>query len=222
MKRAVLVCGGSMQSPVFMSKYISPEDYIVAVDSGAGYLKSMNIVPDIYIGDLDSIDTETLEDLKSKKVKIDVYPSHKNSTDSQIAVEKMIEKGYNNIIMLAATGNRADHMTGNIFLLELMLQQNVSGMICDEHNQILLMDDKNNHIEITCDGYFSVVPLSSIVEGITYKNAKYPLYEKTILRGDTLGISNEAFHKDEMVEISISRGTLLVFISKDNVNTSLA
>ncbi len=87
-------------------------DFIIAADGGANSLVKFNIVPDLIIGDLDSISEETLKfyegKTKVKKIK------RQNDTDVEKAIKFAISQGCVDVILLGASGDRLDHTLCNI------------------------------------------------------------------------------------------------------------
>ena len=61
--------------------------------------------------------------------------------------------------------------------------------------------------------YISLIPLTTVVENVTLKGLKYPLENRTLYIGDSLGISNEQLQ--EQAEIQLGKGILILIKSKD-------
>jgi thiamine pyrophosphokinase len=80
------------------------------------------------------------------------------------------------------------------------------------------MDGMNHNIAKVSKGkqygnYISLLPLTEEVTGVTLYGFKYPLTDKTLVIGDSLGVSNELI-EDEGI-IVITSGTLIVVESMD-------
>lgn len=54
-----VVVNGTIRDAIWTKERIMDCDYVIGVDGGNNYLHRMNIVPDLIIGDLDSIAEET-------------------------------------------------------------------------------------------------------------------------------------------------------------------
>lgn len=52
-------------------------DYVICADGGANHLINIGIKPDLVVGDLDSIDENTLKNLKETNVEINKFPKEK-------------------------------------------------------------------------------------------------------------------------------------------------
>ena len=113
---------------------------------------------------------------------------------------------------MGATGSRLDHTLANISLLKLGVDKGIKIYIADKQNEIYLID-KNITISGKPGEFFSVIPLTQRVEGISISGAKYDLEDAVMEIGNPYGTSNE--FREENVKIKIKKGYLLVIISKD-------
>lgn len=209
---AVVVSSGSIIDYSYYDKFFDKAGFIVCADGGAAHLKKMGFIPDVLVGDFDSIDTEHLQYYREKKVEIFKYPKEKNMTDTELAVDVAIDRGCRDIVIIGGTGTRLDHMLSNIFLLKKILDRGVIGRVVNEHNEIFLTADS---VEVVAqEGYsLTLLPLTEKVEGITTKALYYPLRGETIEMGSSRGVSNK-FVADK-AQISITSGILAVIKSRD-------
>ncbi|NLJ58608.1 MAG: thiamine diphosphokinase [Tissierellia bacterium] len=209
--KALIIGNGSEIEKTFTNKM--DFDYIVCADGGLEKAKKHGIMPNLIIGDFDSVNLSLLEEYRLKKVAIEKFPAEKDFTDMELAVKFVISKGYKNIVLAAATGTRLDHTMGNIMLLEKYYKEGIDITIVDNNNEIkiitdnsqLIIDFKENH-------YISIIPLTD-TKGLTMEGFKYPLSKVDVQRGSTLCISNEISEKQG--KITLNKGAALVFISKD-------
>ena len=209
---AVVVSSGSIIDYSYYDKFFDKAGFIVCADGGAAHLKKMGFIPDVLVGDFDSIDTEHLQYYREKKVEIFKYPKEKNMTDTELAEDVAIDRGCRDIVIIGGTGTRLDHMLSNIFLLKKILDRGVIGRVVNEHNEIFLTADS---VEVVAqEGYsLTLLPLTEKVEGITTKALYYPLRGETIEMGSSRGVSNK-FVADK-AQISITSGILAVIKSRD-------
>jgi len=90
-------------------------EYIIAADSGLKYIDELGLVPDMILGDYDSVEDGLLD--KYKSIDIKTYPKEKDYTDTHIAIINALKAGASVIYILGATGTRMDHTFTNICLL---------------------------------------------------------------------------------------------------------
>jgi len=210
--KAVLVCNGTVSDYNSIKKFISNSDYIISVDGGAGHLRKMGIRPNILIGDFDSADSEDLKFFIDQDIEVFKFKIEKDKTDSELAIEKALEIGADELLFIGAIGSRVDHSFANILLLKKLLDIGVKACVADENNQIYMFNTTFTLQKV--DGYkLSLIPISEMVTGVTTKGLKYKLDDATITFGTTWGVSNEFL--DDSVTVTIEDGILLVCVSKD-------
>jgi thiamine pyrophosphokinase len=208
--KVVVVGGGSLSDLDFLKERCMAADFVVAADGGAGYLHSAGLVPDVLIGDFDSVPEDVLDYCRKKGVRVSGYPAEKDYTDMELALDEAVRMGADDISILGATGSRLDHSAANIFLLYSLLQRNVRGCIEDPHNKVFLTD-KKAVLKKQENCKVSLLSVSSEVTGITTSGLKYPLDGFNLKLGSARGISNE-FTADEAV-VDFQKGLLMIILS---------
>lgn len=209
----VLIClSGSIHKEILKDQY-KKADYVIAADGGGNILYENMLLPDILLGDLDSISNDALNFFQDKKVAMEKYPAEKDYTDGELAILKAIDLNPDEVIILGAIGNRMDHVFGNIGLLYKLLLSNIQAKIIDKNN-IIMMINKSTNIKAYHGFRFSILPYSDNVKGLSIMGGKYDLHNHDLGKGETITISNE--FKDEFVKITLKEGIILIIISKDD------
>lgn len=213
--RYIIISNGSIKDYDFYRRIISSDDYIICADGGAKHLIRMDIIPNVIIGDLDSINEEDKKEFIEKKVEFQKFPPNKNATDTELALDFALSHNPSEIILIGSLGSRMDHSIANVTLLKKILDSNIKGKIINENNEIYIMNTKNNEMLLSGenDEYLSLIPLCNKVKGITLEGFKYPLYDAEICMGSSIGVSNEFANKQ--ATIKIREGLLLVIKSRD-------
>lgn len=208
----LVVGSGNVESNELLLSLAKSSALIVCADGGASYLQRAGIIPHVLIGDFDSIEPALLNSFKALDVEIVKYPSKKDFTDMELALDYAVKRGATRIFIMGATGSRLDHTLSNIQLLHKLADSGVEGVIANENNFIYLI---TSSIELCKkDGYkLSLLPASETVEGITTQGLAYPLKDAVLHVGTGLGISNEFM--DEKASVSIKSGKLYVIVSRD-------
>lgn len=200
--RAVIIGNGMVRSYEKLKKYIRTDDCIICADGGINHAAKLNIIPDILIGDFDSSDPSLLP----KKIRRIEYPSRKDFTDGELCVKYAAEHGYDEVLLLAMTGTRADHTLNNM----LMLSQCERGMLADEYNEIYYLKNKIR-IENKKGMTLSLIPVKGDLTGITTNGLEYPLNNETLYFGESRGNSNVII--SDCCEITVSGGEGLVILN---------
>ena len=142
MKHFVIISGGTIDDS-FADRWFEEEkpDAVIAADAGMEYLYRSHRVPDVIVGDFDSVGTEALAYFKTLPgVTIQKLIPEKDDTDTESAIRLAIRRGAERITLLGATGTRLDHVLGNIELLGIGLKAGIPIQICDAHNRIRMID----------------------------------------------------------------------------------
>ena len=110
-KNVSVILNGQMPTDDTIINQITNSDYIIAVDGSANKLFDLEIIPDVIIGDLDS-----LQNIKNKHIELVETPDQ-NKTDFRKTLEWCIEKNILNISIFGISGESEDHFLGNYYTL---------------------------------------------------------------------------------------------------------
>lgn len=180
-------------------------DLIIAADSGYLAARECGVVPDVFVGDFDSV---LKEEVSAKKI-ISLNPI-KDKTDTQEAIDYALSHGAEFITIVGALGNRFDHTLANVHLLKYAHKKGVLAEIADTDNYITLV---SGELLIKKKDSFciSLLPLTDC-SGVSVTGAFYPLDNAQMSVGNPYGISNEFV--DDFAKVSVKSGDLLVILSK--------
>ena len=110
-KNVSVILNGQMPTDDTIIDQITNSDYIIAVDGSANKLFDLEIIPDVIIGDLDS-----LQNINNKNIEL-VKTPNQNKTDFRKTLEWCIEKNILNISIFGISGESEDHFLGNYYTL---------------------------------------------------------------------------------------------------------
>ena len=110
-KNVSVILNGQMPTDDTIINQITNSDYIIAVDGSANKLFDLEIIPDVIIGDLDS-----LQNINNKNIELVETPDQ-NKTDFRKTLEWCIEKNILNISIFGISGESEDHFLGNYYTL---------------------------------------------------------------------------------------------------------
>lgn len=209
---AVIIASGSQVDINVIKEENIHVDYVICADGGLEKAARLNLIPNIIIGDLDSVNSDVLNYYLNKNVPMLKFPKEKDYTDMELAIEHAIEKDFDDIILIGATGTRLDHTMTNILLIEKYFKRGIKIKIIDNNN-IIQMAEQGMELNNRKNSYVSIVPVSDKISGVTLKGFKYPLNDVEVKRGSTLCISNEI--SEESGSITIKEGNAILFLSKD-------
>ncbi len=199
-KHAVIFANGEMHIPEAVRKIAQTADLKIAADGGFFYLQQLEMMPDLLIGDLDSVTAEQVSLAEAAGCRVRSYPVDKDETDLELALLAAAEWGCDKITVACALGGRLDQMLANIHLLCLPQLADIDLRIDDGKVEVFLI---RNQAEILGDqgDLLSLLPLTPVVCGITTTDLKYPLIGETLVFHQSRGISNVMLKSKALVEI---------------------
>jgi len=182
---------------------VCPGDFIIAADGGCAHLRRWGIAPDFVIGDMDSLAGELPEGVPAA-----IFPSEKNETDMELALQEGLRRGFRRLVLLGACGGRPDHTMANVQLLVQAAQQGASAVLhmggwrCTA----ICAPGGNSSLKLNGKGMVSVFAYGAQAHGVVITGLKYPLAGETLDGAVPRGTSNEL---DGEGTISLDEGTLL-------------
>lgn len=190
------------------AKIKNKDIYVVVADGGLKFLLKNGMLPDFFVGDLDSVELEgDLKDIRNDIPK-KIVPVEKDDTDMALAVAKAYEKGYRNILLYGGCGGaRISHTLANIQMMSFYAKKGCSLQMLGDGVRLEILHNASKTLSAAMKGSISVICLSDIAEGVTIQGLKYE-YTGALTSDRTLSVSNSFVGKDAMV--SVENGTLLL------------
>lgn len=207
-----IVSGGTAPSESLLKNYLQKISFIIAADKGSECLYKYGIIPDLLLGDFDSIKKEILDRVKLQAKEVLEFPPEKDYTDTEIAIIEALKRGAKKIYLFGAVGSRMDHTLGNIGLLLTTRKKGATLEIIDDNNRMYL---GKNHMVLYGEvgKNISFHALSDKVVNFNIRGAKYNLKSYNMNLLDPRAICNEFI--DTPIEISYEEGELLIIHSID-------
>ena len=182
-------------------------DIIIAVDGGLTHIKDSGTVPDLIVGDFDSLPEPLDPDERTV-----MLPKEKDDTDMAAAVLEGWMREFRVFHIYGGTGGRLDHTLANIQLLADIAERGGRGFLFDKDTVITAIHDAAITFPSTAHGTVSVFSHTDISAGVYERGLKYPLTNATLHNTHPLGISNE--FTGAPGSISVESGTLIIIYPK--------
>lgn len=205
----VIVSGGRLGNVDFFRRKLNQtgDFLLICCDGGARHLTGTGLVPDVLIGDMDSLLLEQLELYEQQGVKVIRYPAGKDFTDTALALDYALGLKPQRIQIWGALGGRVDHALANLFLLVRAKEAGIATCLLDEYGETFV--PVHEAVFENAEGcLLSLLALSSRVEGVTLEGFAYPLEEGTLELSESRGVSNIIVAK--RARIHVRSGHLLV------------
>jgi thiamine pyrophosphokinase len=211
--RAVIFAGGPGIAPDRAASIASECDIILAADGGADIACASGVMPQKVIGDLDSIDPQTVDFLKHKCVPLEQFPTEKDMTDSELCLNEVPDEA--EVILICSLSGRPDHVLSNMMMA---VKAHAEG------RDITLTDGVNDFIplcgpdEISISGIqnpedlaISLIPFTE-VKGVTSEGLYYKLDDTDLIPGSSLSVSNKVEQGSDSFVIHVNSGKMGVLI----------
>ncbi len=200
--RAIIFANGVLANPTAEAARLRPDDWIIAADGGTHHALAAGVVPQLLIGDLDSVTPMERARLETAGSQISVFPARKDETDLELALRFAVKRA-DEVLVLGALGGRWDQTLANVFLLAACRTCPVR--LVDDRQTLLLAPAR---LDGRPGDTVSLIPLAGDAHGVTTRGLEYPLSDSTLRFGPSLGISNVMTGTE--AEVSVREGLVLI------------
>ena len=204
--KVVVVADGSFPVHKVPLGFLAEADIIVCCDGSAGKVVGAGFIPNAIVGDMDSLTYELKERFSDR-----IYEEKEQETnDLTKAVRWCRTAGYNEIIIIGATGMREDHTIGNISLLAEYMGEIKVKMVTDYGIFIPIND--SCIVDCVAGQQVSIFSMGEDTV-ISSDGLKYPLKER-VLKNWWEATLNEAVA--DSFRITFSGGPVIIYLNHQN------
>lgn len=200
MKRCFIFAAGTFFG---LRERPAPGDLVIAADAGYLACQQAGIVPDLLLGDFDSMEQPDFPNICRS-------PVEKDDTDTMLAVKTALEEGCDTVYIYGGTGGkRLDHTLANLQTLLFLRRRGARGYLYDDDFVWTAIENESLTIEKTVEwGLFSAFCLGDRAEGIDETGFQYPLADAVLTPEFPLGVSNHIL--EPTATITVRKGALAV------------
>ncbi|MDZ4178629.1 MAG: thiamine diphosphokinase [Coriobacteriia bacterium] len=185
-------------------------ELFVAIDGGLEIFRELGVRPQILIGDLDSVDRESLDWVQHSDTEVIPLPVAKDVSDLDAALELARDRRWGPLTVGGILGGRPDHTLAAMGSLARSSALDIrfigdteDGFVLDEtHHPSLSLEDIGLHVSL-------IAPLGTAV--VTLEGFRFPLREGALQTLTSLGLSNVSTAVG--ATITVHTGRILVFVS---------
>ena len=180
---------------------------VVALDGAANRLIGSKMIPDILLGDFDSVSESVLEQCKASGVTI-VHTSDQQSSDISKGLE-WVQRTYpdSEVDIIGVEIGRYDH---HLAAYSALFECKSDATILLDGWQARRVSQTPSDIETKPNSIFSLIPFGDVT-GATIKGCQFSLDNESLTTG-TRGISNIA--TGHSITVSVKSGDLLLLIMR--------
>ena len=180
-----------------------PNDYIICADSGYDIANEAGFIPNLLIGDFDSI-----KSIPENMNKI-TLPVEKDVTDCLAAYYEGVKLGFESFVIFGGTGGRFEHTFSNISLIANASKAGIYVEMIDDIHIFRSITNNSLKIKRKDKQQVSVFAFGGNSTGVSLNGFHYPLSDFTLEPfNGALGISNDII--DDYGEIIVENGTLII------------
>jgi thiamine pyrophosphokinase len=213
--------------------------YVACADGGYAFAAAEGIVPDIVIGDFDSLAPEFLREMEEKGIKAQRHPREKDDTDTMLCVKHGLALGFSAFTLVGGLGGEFSHTAANLQALSFLTDMECDAEIVTPRERVLMIDgltvkagrpgdpdplgpgaDAARREQTVCGRagqYFSVFSYAERTSRVCIEgDAKYLLKDAVLTQSYPIGARNEFAEAGDggapEVRIKAGFGRLLVVI----------
>ena len=206
--RAAIFLNGSPDSSDLLRRVAELADLKVAADGGARYALEAGVVPDLVVGDMDSLGEDLAREVEGRGASLERHPVRKDKMDGQLAVLAARERGATAADVLCAVGGRLGALFAVPHILLAAERIGLRSTVVADRGWMFVIEAGSRTVEGDPQDSVSIFPLSGPAAGVTLEGMEYPLENASLEPGDTLGFHNGLIGREATV--SVGKGAVLV------------
>ena len=197
---AVILANGDYPSASIPLQVLKGAPYVVCCDGGANEYIAKGNLPDIIIGDGDSLSEEN----RIKHASLIYHNPDQETNDQTKAMQYLLSKGKKRIAIVGATGKREDHTIGNISLLMEYMRMGAEVRSYTDYGVFIPCKDT---CSFECKKGQQVSIFNFTAKGLKEKGLAYPIYDFTTWWQGTLNTCTDTSFTIE------AEGEYLIFLN---------
>jgi thiamine pyrophosphokinase len=183
---------------------------VIGVDRGCAIALKNKLSLTMAIGDFDSLSSADYALLKKSRTPLKTFPTTKDKSDAELAIDWAIEQGYQTLIVLGFSGGRLDHQQA---LIQALFKYKHPGLRLQTPDQSIQYLNKGSHF-IQKEKPFQVFSIFTLSEAVvSLKAASYPLNKAKLDVTSIFTLSN-GWVNQAPAELTLHTGEILLFRSR--------
>ena len=200
-------------------------DLVIAADGGARKADRAGLVPQLVVGDGDSLGESGLAEIRAAGIPLERAAAAKDESDLELAVLAAVARGAVHLTILGAMGGpRFDHALANAWLLAHPALDGRTAVLLDARTRVRLLSSRvarravdAGRAEAILAGdpgdLVSLFPFGADAVGVTTDGLAYPLLDEPLRAGPARGLSNVRTGTE--ARVSLRSGCLLIVETRD-------
>ena len=228
-RHAILVGDGDVPARATLDAawpgWAADVDLVIAADGGARKADRAGLVPQLVVGDGDSLGESGLAEIRASGIPLERAAAAKDESDLELAVLAAVARGAGRLTILGAMGGpRFDHALANAWLLAHPALDGRMAVLLDARTRVRLLSSRvargavaAGRAEAILAGdpgdLVSLFPFGADAVGVTTLGLAYPLCDESLHAGPARGLSNVRTAAE--ARVSLRSGRLLIVETRD-------
>lgn len=204
MKQAFILADGARMPSGQMKKMMSKR-FFIALDGSAERAKKERWLPDLILGDFDTVKPATLKYFAKKGCEIH-QALDQNHTDLEKALAWCALRDFSSIWVAQALGNRLDHSLTNLVFLKRFFKPGQELFLFTETEKIRFVRNQKLRVKGRKNRAMAVIPFSKCV--VKSKGLAFEMDRMNLELGLKESVSNQCL--GQMVDLDISGEALVI------------
>ena len=204
--RAAILLNGAPDPPDLLRRIAGAADLVVAADGGARYALEAGVIPDLVVGDMDSL--REVQRFEERGALLERHPVRKDKMDGHLALLAVRDRGAREVDLLCAAGGRFSALFAVPHILLAAERMGLMATMVASWGRAFVIEAGTRTVKGRPQDSVSVFPFTGPATGVTLEGFGYPLEDARLEAGDTLGFHNELI--GEAGRVSVGGGALLV------------
>ena len=202
---ALIIAGGNPIRETVLAR-LEPYSWVVAADAGLDQADRLGILPDLVVGDMDSVSAQALANAQEAGIPVEQHPRTKDATDIELAIDAAASRGFRKATIIGGTGGRMAHTLANALLLT---RTRTIGLVWMTSHALMCALDagQSRPFRIEDGPLLSILAVGQSADCAS-TGLRWPLAGAPLTAGATRGVSNEI--TDAEATVSVDRGQVLI------------
>ncbi|MEJ6783566.1 thiamine diphosphokinase [Aminobacter sp. Piv2-1] len=204
MSRFTILLGGEVFRTPRLDRQVAGSR-VIAADSGIRHAAALDLVPELWLGDFDSVPADLDPGLAG--LPRETFPADKDKTDGELAIAAALDRGATSLVLAGAFGGpRADHAFLHLALGLRLAEAGTEVLLTSGRQEGVPLLPGAADFDYDAGTLFSVLAFSAL-SGLSEEGAKWPLDKVEVPFGSSLTLSNEVRGR---LSISLAGGRALL------------
>lgn len=205
---AVLLVGGAVHPSQALRRRLQAADLVVAADGGLRHAEPLGLMPQLLVGDMDSVDAATLASFPD--LPREPHPAEKDELDLELGLAVCRRRGAERVLVVGGLSGRLDQTLATCLIVQAFHQGgDEEGVDCEVDDGLRrlwpLRRGEVRRLPLQPGRGFSLLALDAQAV-VSLSGARYPLERSTLARGSGRGVSNVAMGE---VRIELHEGAMV-------------